>query len=596
MAGGYLSSPLRPATLLRTVSGFILTCRRTSTGRPYGRDVLSGLARALAPSNITPHSPILHESPELSLAVLNPVAGVRQKGSSVCLGTLLDAKADWWKVGRDSPDGSYAICRSDEDSLEVVADDFGSRPTWYVHTPEVFLAATSQRAVIRLLGDHDPNPQAVSWMLSAGCLGPEDSWDRRLRRVPPATRLALDRHTWELTAHRAPPAHDEEPVPMSRGDQVAMMADALARTCESLDLGATDWRLPLSGGKDSRCLLIYLLRAGHRPRCVTWGMERSLLGADSDAHVAARVAEAMGVEDEYFVVDRSKEPPRDVLGRYLAVGEGLVDHVSAYLDGLDMWRELLDSGVVGVIRGEIAMGWYEVRAPEQGRRSIVPALTDYAERSIIRRLGLADQTWPGHLRQQPGETAQQHADRLYLEIRLPRVLAPLNHLKSAYVEIAEPLLSRPIARVTRRILLTGRALPVLRALAERDGPARPFATAPALASVERCAREEAFAEEMRRELSSANARRVFSASALELLLAGMNAGSSDRLMAWKASLRSATRLAPALSQRLGTRVMPLSALPYQLAFRAYIASRTLDMLATDAARSTTPTREASPIP
>ena len=565
------------------MSGLLLACWRDPSARTHSADDVLNLARPLSPTNISPKRPLLHEHPGLVLAVLNPVAGTRTHDGCACVGTLLDSREDWWRIGGDSPDGSYAICRSDSDRVEVVTDDFGSRPVWYVQTADVFLASTSQRAIVRLLGDFMVNPRAVSWMLSAGCLGPEDSWDDRLKRVPRGTRLTLDRHAWVLTASRGAPPDDLAAVPVSPAEQVTLMSRAVAQACEALDLNLNDWRLPLSGGKDSRCLLVYLLRAGHKPRCITWGMEPSRLGRDSDAQVADQVARAMGVEHEYYVVDRTTEPLTDALGRFVSASEGLVDHVSAYADGLDMWRSLFESGVVGVVRGEVAMGWYVVKAPEHGRRAIAPGLGDYSARSVVRHLDLPAQVWPAHLRQRPDETPQQHADRLYFEIRLPRVLATLNLLKCAYVEVAEPLLSRAVARVSGRILLTGRAIPVMRDLTERDGPALPFATAAALDSIERYVRDEAVAREVRRELSSETARRVFSGQAIEQLLDGMAARSSDKGLAWKRALRGAARLAPARAQRLGAQVVPVSVLPFELAFRAYIASRTVDLFAADAA-------------
>ena len=569
------------------MSGLLLVCWRDPSSRTHSADDLLELARSLAPSNISPHRPILQESPGLALAVLNPVAAARARHGGACVGTLFDSREDWWKVGRDSPDGSYAICRSDADRVELVTDDFGSRPLWYVQTADVFLASTSQRAIVRLLGDFTLNPRAVSWMLSAGCLGPEDSWDSRLRRVPPGTRLTLDRHAWALSASRGAPPDDLAAVPMNEAEQVTLMGQAVAQTCEALDLTVPDWRLPLSGGKDSRCLLIYLQRAGFTPRCITWGTARSRLSENSDAQVAALVAQAMGAEQQYFVVDRAKESQSEALGRFVAAGEGLVDHLSAYADGLDMWRELFESGVTGVIRGEVAMGWYVVKAPEHGRRAIVPALADYAAHAVIRQLELPAQTWPDHLRQLPDETPQEHADRLYFEIRLPRVLAPLNLLKCGHVEVAEPLLSRAVSRLARRILLTRRAIPVVRELTEREGPNVPFATDTALASVERCVREAVVAQEVRRELSSATAARVFPGNAVELLLGGMVEHSSDKGLAWKRALRGAARLAPARAQRLGAQVVPVSVLPFQLAFRAYIASRTVAMFTSDAAAAAT---------
>lgn len=131
-------------------------------------DALLEAAHALAPSNISPSRPIVQEFPGLALATLNPVSSVRTKEGCVCVGALIGASEDWWKAGRDAPDGSFAICRSTNDCLELVADDFGSRPLWCAQTADVFLASTSQRAIVRLLGDFSLNARAVSWMLSAG--------------------------------------------------------------------------------------------------------------------------------------------------------------------------------------------------------------------------------------------------------------------------------------------------------------------------------------------------------------------------------------------------------------------------------------------
>jgi hypothetical protein len=577
--GGYLG------TFAGDVAGFVLICERDPSTRTHGSDDLWELAGSLAPSNISPARPLLHELPGLTLVVWNPVSAVMRHEGSVSLGTLLDSRESWWKVGSDPPDGSYAICRSGRDSVEVLADEFASRPLWYVQTPDLFLASTSQRAIVRLLGDFTLNARAVSWMLSAGNLGPEDSWDSRLRRVPRGTLLRLDRRPWKLSF--SPFVHEDEPdeSPIAQADRLETMGAAIAHACEALDVNMDDWRLPLSGGKDSRCLLAYLRRAGHSPRCITWGSDPTRLGKGSDAEIAARVAKAMGVDQQYFRVDRATEPRIDVLRRYVAVGEGLVDHVSAYMDGFAMWRELFESGVVGVVRGEVATGWYDVQAPHQARRSIVPALDDYGAESLIQRLDLPAQAWPDHLRPRSGETPQQHANRLYFEVRLPRVLAGLNHMRSAYVEVSEPLLSRNVASVARRILQTGSAIPVMQDLARREGPAVPLASSTALPSVERCIRDEAVAHEVRRELSSAAAGRVFSSTALELLLTGMDARGSDKGLAWKQVLHVAARIAPGGVLRLGTKMVPVTVPPFQLAFRAYIASRTADVLATDAAAS-----------
>ena len=87
------------------------------------------------------------------------------------------------------------------------------------------------------------------------------------------------------------------------------------------------------------------------------------------------------------------------------------------MDGLEMWRALHESGVVGVIRGEVAMGWYVVEGA--AARAVVPSYPAWPTTragSLVGRLDLPGQDWPAPTSANDlGETAQQHADRLYYE-------------------------------------------------------------------------------------------------------------------------------------------------------------------------------------
>ena len=130
--------------------------------------------------------------------MVNPVPGVRIAPGGVCLGALFE-DADWATVGAEAPDGTYAILRHDDGAVELLSDTFGSRTVWYVHTEALFLASTSQRALVALLGSFVPRAETATWLLAAGNLGPDCGWDERLRRLPIATRLRLDRRTWTLS-------------------------------------------------------------------------------------------------------------------------------------------------------------------------------------------------------------------------------------------------------------------------------------------------------------------------------------------------------------------------------------------------------------
>ncbi|HJW75750.1 MAG TPA: hypothetical protein VJ787_08805, partial [Thermoleophilia bacterium] len=74
-------------------------------------------------------------------------------------------------TGSGAPDGSFVIVRDGRRFLELVSDIVGSRTLWYVLTDQAFLASTSQRALVALLGDFALSRVAVAWMLSSGSLG-----------------------------------------------------------------------------------------------------------------------------------------------------------------------------------------------------------------------------------------------------------------------------------------------------------------------------------------------------------------------------------------------------------------------------------------
>src|SRR5690606_7571464 len=78
------------------------------------------------------------------------------------------------------------------------ADASASRTIWYAMTSDLFVASTSQRAVVSVLGDFRPNLDAAAWLLSSGSLGPGRGWDSRIERVPPGGRVLLCRPSWRL--------------------------------------------------------------------------------------------------------------------------------------------------------------------------------------------------------------------------------------------------------------------------------------------------------------------------------------------------------------------------------------------------------------
>lgn len=563
-------------------------------------------ALRLAPPEVPVREPLMLESAGVAAAVANPTAeGVWvhggdgthadepvarpdvPAGGACCVGGLFGRPGSWWRIGSAAPEGTYALARWDADAVELVADICASRTLWYVLTDDAFLASTSQRALVMLLGGFELQPEATACFLSSGTLGPEVSWDTRLRRVQPDVRITLDRASWRLSERRAP--YVLEPTAGDIDAHVARLREAIATTCGHLNIDLEHWVLALSGGRDSRALLAFLVHNGMRPRCVTWTTRASLRNPLSDVSIARRLARRYRVEHEVLIIDASTDADT-MLVRFVAADEGRNDEIVGYLDGLALWRDLARAGVWGILRGDEGYGpRRHSPTPDNSRQSLGGAAAgDYPESHVIRRLDLAPQSWPAHLRVAQGESRLDYRLRAMQTGYIPIDPAGLNGLKARYLEIITPHLAR-------RIIETVRSLPAeLRAHSRAfttiaDGVARavPYARSSSTPSPYEMLKSAEMLEAIVRELTSPGIERVLPGDGALYLLAALAAPGASR-PAPRTRLKSATKAAlSALPSDLAYRLLPPwkgpdLLPPAKLAFRALLANRTIVLLEEDA--------------
>ena len=564
------------------MSGLIVACARPGVELPFSAKDVGTVAARLSPDHIAPRAPLIVEEPGLIVAVVNPIPDLPATTGAVCLGGLVGGAGGWSATGSGRPDGSYAVCRWDAGRLELVSDNLASRTVWYVRDGDLFLASTSQRALVCLLGDLRLDDAAVAWLASSGTLGPDHGWDVRLQRLPAATVLSLDRRAWSLSSCGEPIEHTVEALP----DEVHLQRwrDAILATCAELDVSLDTWLLPLSGGLDSRVLLAALIAGGRRPRCVTWGLRRSLADPENDAAVARRVAEHYGVEHDFLATDAHAVPARVLIDRFLVAGEGRTDQIAGYLDGLAIWKRFFEAGVSGVIRGdEPGWGYGTVHSDTYVRRrahlDIVP---DYPQNHLIRRLGLAPQVLPDWALRRADESLMGYRDRLYEGFSFPMYLAPLSDVKCAYVELVNPLQADRVVRVARELPEALRSQRCgLKAVASELGPPLPLAKRSALAgSSPLLASSRAIIDELMAELSSTAAERIAERHGLDRVVAALgNPGTAPA----RSRLRDGVRAV--VPRRVRVRVKPDPALrlsTFALALRLNLASRMVAMLDADA--------------
>lgn len=493
---------------VRGVARAVLVVSRYPSQRNRLAAYRNALNRKLAGDNIEPNTALHACGPGIAAALFNPHGAANMRGTSMAIGTLLAGCADWHVPGSALPDGSFALLRTDESFVELAADGVGSRTLWYAMTEHELIAATSQRAIVTLLGSFEPNRAALPWMLSSGTLGPTAAWDARVRRVQPGERVLLDRIKWLLTTRTSPAEFAADPS-LTRDEHLERLRAVVTDACRRWAFDARKWVLTLSGGADSRSLLCLLRDRGIE--AVTWGLPEATKQNGNDAFVARTLARSFAVPHRYFAITTARESPDVVLDRFVSAGEGRVDRISGYVDGFQVWKTLFDEGREGVIRGDEAFGSVPVNSPYAARQATsLTTLADYFPPAELAAFELPDQPVPATLLQRDGETLATWRDRLYQQFRVPTLLAGLTDLKTAYVDVGNPFLAGSVLDCVRALpdeLRTDKRL--WRDFVGAQLPNTALATRVAIPSLTDYLRDPRVLERLLAELSSEHASALF---------------------------------------------------------------------------------------
>ena len=202
--------------------------------------------------------------------------------------------------GEDDAAG-FAEWSWDGRALRARTGFFGFRPLFYWEHRDGIAVSPS---LVRLLALGAPaalDDEAMAVFLRVGFFVGEDTPFRAVRALPPNASLVWDDAGMRLTGGPClPPV-----VPMSRDDAmeayIATFRDAIRRSLPARD-GAV---LPLSGGCDSRHILLELCALGAPPdACVT--LPNYPPRGALDLTVARMVARAVGVPHEIVAMDPSR--------------------------------------------------------------------------------------------------------------------------------------------------------------------------------------------------------------------------------------------------------------------------------------------------
>ncbi len=426
----------------------ISLCGRNGVIDSYTAVDLKTIVDQILPSNAPRETDIVRDDGVLTCRINFPDSSPTV-GTTTCLGQMIPPTDNWHESGAPRPDGSYGIVRANTDAIELVADETASRTIYYRLFEDLLVASTSQRAIAHFADEFVLNEAAVAWMISSGNLGPSQVWDTRINHVPPGSVVRLDRSKWEVAETTREVVFDpiDEPVSVHR----KQLIESIDSTFAALDVDTDRWELPLSGGLDSREILIRLQDRDNL-QTLTWGTEAALDDPESDAVRARELAQACDVPHRYYTLPDTPKDVEEVFDRFVTAGEGRIDHISAYTDGFGVFEDLASRNVDGLVRGNEGFGWRPAGSSATVRDIIgAEMIDDYETLPDLSIPGHNRQHLPKRLQRSSNESLSTWRDRLYHTYRIPVILGALTSLKTPYVEVVNPFLTQRIMETVRRL-------------------------------------------------------------------------------------------------------------------------------------------------
>jgi asparagine synthase (glutamine-hydrolysing) len=221
-------------------------------------------------------------------------------------------------------DGIYAGWRRAGETVHVDQDRYGFCPLFAWSTPDARVLSTDLAALLDRGAPRDLDLDALSVFLRVGFFLADDTPFRAIRALVSAPFLT-------------------RPCALSRDEAIDGFID-LTRQSIRRRMPSSDYVMPLSGGRDSRHILLELCDAGRAPRaCVT--VQHFPPRANDDELIAADVCARLGIEHRVLMqppdraaVERAKNIRThfctDEHAQFLVLADHLVAETAETYDGI----------------------------------------------------------------------------------------------------------------------------------------------------------------------------------------------------------------------------------------------------------------------
>ncbi len=180
----------------------------------------------------------------------------------------------------------------DGEKLIVTNDRYGFYPLYYITQKDEFLISPSVQSLLKAKPDFDLDEAAMAVFHRFGWLVGEDTIFRQIRALPPNCVLIWQNGKLKISVK---PPKIYQTLNISRRDAIHTYAEFFQKAVEKNLPPDDDFIIPLSGGRDSRHIVLALAKANRNPAaCVT--LLHPPPRPNEDAKIAAQICQALKIK------------------------------------------------------------------------------------------------------------------------------------------------------------------------------------------------------------------------------------------------------------------------------------------------------------
>jgi len=166
----------------------------------------------------------------------------------------------------NSPDGVFVEWQWKDNEFSLHTDKYGFYPVFYYQSQDELIISTSIVKILELGAPKELNYTGLSIFLRLGFYLREDTPFQHIHALPPNAKLTWSKNQFDCTGSLI----IEKQLHISRSEAmdgyISLFKDAMKARRPINE----DFVVPISGGRDSRHILLDLIQSGHRPKfCIT---------------------------------------------------------------------------------------------------------------------------------------------------------------------------------------------------------------------------------------------------------------------------------------------------------------------------------------